>query len=73
MLDQNWNIVKNKLFLTFNLILKLKTKKCIVLQKSATTNPNHINLVWFSSIFILKINRTKPNVFLSRGSDNFWP
>jgi len=55
------NIVENKLFLTFNLILMLKTKNCIGSQKNVTVEPIQTALVWFGSVFILKLNWTKPN------------
>lgn len=49
-LDHIWNIVENKLFLTFNLISMLETKNCIVLQKTTTTEPT----------------QTKPHAFFLR-------
>jgi len=43
-----------------------------VINRTNRTNPNRIGLVWFGLDDFLKINRTKPHIFLSRGLDNFY-
>ena len=47
MFEQILSIIENKLILTFNFILTLKTKNCIVSQKTATTEPIQTTLIWF--------------------------
>jgi len=39
----------------------LKTKKCIVIGKTAPIDPTQVTLVWFGSDLILNVNRTKAN------------
>jgi len=41
-------------------------------NRTNRSNPNRIDLVWFGSVFIFKVNQTKPHSFLSRGSDDFY-
>jgi len=44
------NIVETKLFLTFNLILMLKTKNCIASQKTTISEPIQTTSVWFGLV-----------------------
>jgi len=47
----------------------LKTKNYIISKKPH--QPIQPKPHWFGSDFILKVNRTKPHIFLSCGSDDF--